>query len=85
MGSGGHGPRGLDFFTLSDIGAGRHLGHDGPMVLERRDGGAWIEVSRFGTAIQAGQGLDELIAEGAEADHLRLRPVRRRRRFLRRH
>jgi len=82
MGS-GH-VRGLDYFTLSDIGAGRHLSHDGPMVLERRDGNTWVELAEFGSANEAAQSLDEHIAEGVEADHLRLRPVRHRRSFLRR-
>jgi hypothetical protein len=81
---GGRGPKGLDYFTLSDIGAGRHLSHDGQMVLEQRSGDAWVEIARFGSATEAAENLDEHIGEGMEADHLRLRPVVHRRWFMRR-
>lgn len=72
---GGSGPKGLAFFTLKDVGEGRHLSHDGSMALERRDGDAWVEIGRFGSAGQAARGLDEQVAAGADSDHLRLRSI----------
>jgi hypothetical protein len=79
------GPKGPDFFTLSDVGANRHLAHDGPMVLEQLSDGRWSEIARFGTPEEAATGLDEKVASGVGASDLRLKPLPKERfRWLRR-
>ncbi len=72
---GGDGQHGLGFFYVSEVLAGSHLTHGGPMALERLKGESWVEIGRYGTAEESALGLDEQIARGVDASDLRLRPL----------
>jgi hypothetical protein len=64
-------------FHLAEVLSGRHLQHDGPMALEMRDGDTWTEIARYGSGAEAAEALDEQMADGVDADRLRLTPLHR--------
>jgi hypothetical protein len=71
--------RGRSFPSFTLMHDGPVYEHHGPLMLERRRGEEWIEVARYGTGAEASEALDELLADGTDADHLRFRRIGRRR------